>query len=109
MTEPTIALGGYLHNLGVDVDGDFLRESIALLTRLLMELEVSEQIGAERYQRSEEQRTRRNGYRERSWETRVREIPPGVDKSKVSRICQELDEAVTAFRNRSLAAAYPYL
>jgi transposase-like protein len=33
----------------------------------------------------------------------------GVDKSKVSRICKELDEAVTAFRNRPLEADYPYL
>jgi transposase-like protein len=33
----------------------------------------------------------------------------GVDKSKVSRICRELDEAVTAFRGRALEAAYPYV
>jgi transposase-like protein len=138
-----------------------LREGIAVLTRLLMELEVSQQIGAERYQRSEKRQAYRNGYRERPWETRVAEIPlripklrsgnffpsfleprrraerallaviqtayvkgvstrkvdelvqalglTGVDKSKVSRICKELDEAVTAFRNRPLEAEYPYL
>jgi transposase-like protein len=33
----------------------------------------------------------------------------GVDKSKVSRICKELDGAVTAFRSRPLEAEYPYL
>jgi len=33
----------------------------------------------------------------------------GVDKSRVSRICRELDEAVTTFRQRPLEAAYPYL
>ena len=33
----------------------------------------------------------------------------GIDKSKVSRICRELDEAVMAFRNRPLEVAYPYL
>ena len=33
----------------------------------------------------------------------------GVDKSKVSRMCQELDELVEAFRNRSLEGEYPYL
>jgi transposase-like protein len=32
----------------------------------------------------------------------------GIDKSKVSRICKELDEAVTAFRHRPLEVAYPY-
>lgn len=33
----------------------------------------------------------------------------GIDKSKVSRICKRLDEAVEAFRQRPLEAAYPYL
>ena len=33
----------------------------------------------------------------------------GIDKSRVSRICQELDEGVQAFRNRSLAGDYPYI
>ena len=33
----------------------------------------------------------------------------GIDKSKVSRICKELDEGVTAFRERPLEVAYPYL
>jgi putative transposase len=33
----------------------------------------------------------------------------GVSKSKVSRICQELDELVTAFRRRPLAGDYPYV
>jgi putative transposase len=159
MTEPTIALVEYLRNL--DSEGDFLREAMLTLVRLLMEVEVGEQIGAERYERSEERTTQRNGYREREWETRVGELPlripklrrgtyfpsfleprrraerallaviqaayvegvstrkvddlvqalglTGVDKSKVSRICRELDEAVTVFRQRPLEAAYPYL
>jgi transposase-like protein len=33
----------------------------------------------------------------------------GIDKSKVSRICSELDELVAAFRNRPLEGSYPYL
>jgi len=33
----------------------------------------------------------------------------GIDKSKVSRICKELDELVDAFRNRKLDGEYPYL
>lgn len=33
----------------------------------------------------------------------------GIDKSKVSRICRELDEFVEAFRNRPLEGSYPYL
>jgi transposase-like protein len=161
MTDPIVAFRKYLRNAGLDVDGDFLRDSIALLTRLLMEAQVSEQIGVDRYERNEERKTYRNGYRERAWETRVGEIPlripklrrgsyypsfleprrraeralmtviqtayvqgvstrkvddlvqalglSGIDKSKVSRICKELDEAVAAFRNRELPDPYPYL
>jgi transposase-like protein len=33
----------------------------------------------------------------------------GMDKSKVSRICKELDQAVQEFRERPLAASYPYV
>ena len=33
----------------------------------------------------------------------------GIDRSRVSRICQELDEGVTEFRNRPLEADYPHL
>jgi len=161
MAKSTIALAEYLRKIGVEEDSDFLREGIIVLLQLLMEAEVSERIGAERYERSDSRRAYRNGYRERTWETRVGEIPlqipklrsgsyfpnfleprrpaekallaviqsayvagvstrkvddlvqslglTGIDKSKVSRICKELDEAVAAFRNRPLEVAYPYL
>ncbi len=33
----------------------------------------------------------------------------GIDKSKVSRICKELDQAVEQFRHRELQESYPYL
>lgn len=33
----------------------------------------------------------------------------GIDKSQVSRLCQELDERVQQFRNRRLDSSYPYL
>jgi transposase-like protein len=161
MTEPIIALREYLRKMGFEFNSDFLREGITVLTQLLMELEVTEKIGAERYQHSPERVTQRNGYRERTWETRVGEIPlripklrqgvyypdfleprrrteqalvadiqeayiagvstrkvddlvqslglSGVDKSKVSRVCRDLDEGVTGFCNRTLEPSYPYL
>jgi transposase-like protein len=161
MAKASIALREYLRKVGIDLDADFLRESIGLMTRLLMEAEVSEQIGAERYERSNGRQAQRNGYREREWETRVGDIGlripklrqgsyfpsfleprrrperallaviqsayvegvstrkvdnlvqalglTGIDKSKVSRICRELDEAVAIFRQRRLETAYPYL
>jgi len=161
MAEKTIELNEYLRNVGAEGERDFLREAAELVVRLLMDAEVSEQIGAERYERSETREAQRNGYRDRNWETRLGDVRvripklrqgtyypsfleprrraeralmaviqtayvqgvstrkvdalvqalglSGVDKSKVSRICKELDEAVTAFRERPLEVAYPYL
>src|SRR3972149_5528024 len=33
----------------------------------------------------------------------------GIDKSRVSRICKELDEVVETFRNRPLEGTYPFV
>ena len=162
MTENvTIALLQHLRQLGVEEDSDFLREAIQVLMQALIELEVSEQIGAGLYERSASRSTQRNGYRERGYETRVGEIDlripklrhgsyfpslleprkrsekallavvqqayiegvstrkvddlvqalglSGMDKSKVSRICQELDGVVQRFRQRRFEADYPYV
>src|ERR671939_1858085 len=52
-------------------DVDFLREGVRVLSQALMELEVSQHLGAERHERTLERTGYRNGYRERSWDTRV--------------------------------------
>jgi transposase-like protein len=161
MTEPTIALKEYLYNLGMEKDADFLRQGVELLSQLLMEVEVEQQIGAKKHERTEERSNYRNGSRKRSWETRVGEIElaipklrqgsyypslleprrpaekallavvqeaylkgvstrkvdnllkalglTGIDKSKVSRICKELDQVVAEFRQRPLQESYPYV
>jgi len=59
---------------------DVFREGVRLLAEALMELEVSEQVGAGRYERTPERKTYRNGYRERVWETRVGQIPLRIPK-----------------------------
>jgi len=59
---------------------DFLRESLRWVVQQLMEAEVSELIGAERGERSEERLTHRNGYRPRSWATRAGEIELAIPK-----------------------------
>jgi len=41
---------------------------------MVMELEVEQQIGAGKHERTPERSNHRNGYRERTWETRVGEI-----------------------------------
>ncbi len=161
MTDPTIALKEYLINIGLEADADFLRAGVQLLSQMLIEAEVEQQIGAAKHERTPARRNYRNGYRERTWETRVGEVElaipklrrgsyfpslleprrpaekallavvqaaylkgvstrkvdalvkalglSGIDKSKVSRICKELDQAVEQFRHRELQESYPYL
>lgn len=50
---------------------DFLREGVRVLAQALMDLEVSEHVGAMRHERSATRTDHRNGYRERRWDTRV--------------------------------------
>ena len=133
-----------------------------MLSQMVMELKLEQQIGAGKHERTPERNNHRNGYRERTWETRVGEIElaipklrkgsyfpgglleprrpaekallavvqeaylkgvstrkvdalmkalglTGIDKSKVSRICKELDQVAEQFRNRPLQASYPYI
>ena len=65
---------------GEDPEADFLREGVRWLVQELMEAEVSAQIGAERYERSEERTTQRNGYRTRPWETRMGTLEVAIPK-----------------------------
>lgn len=48
MTDPSMGLTEYLHNIGMANDAVFLRESIHVMSELLMEVEVEQQIGARR-------------------------------------------------------------
>src|SRR5919199_2026453 len=61
-------------------DPDFLREGVRVLAEELMELEVSQHLGAERYERTGERRGHRNGTRERPWDTRVGTIELSVPR-----------------------------
>ncbi len=65
----------------LEEDGvDFLRESLLWVVQQLMEAEVSELIGAEHGERSEERLAHRNGYRSRPWQTRAGEIELAIPK-----------------------------
>ena len=57
-----------------DEHADVIRESVRAVAQELMEAEISELIGAERGERSEDRATHRNGYRPRRWDTRAGEI-----------------------------------
>ena len=60
-----------LRKRGMDGDVDLLREALRVLVDTIMDAEVSAQIGAQHGERSPEQVTYRNGYRNRTWDTRV--------------------------------------
>ena len=66
-----VALMDLIRKAEVDDNTDFLREGVRVLSQALMELEVSGRLGAERYERTEDRKGQRNGYRERRWDTRV--------------------------------------
>jgi putative transposase len=59
---------------------DLVRESLRWLVGELMEVEVSELIGAKRGERTEDRATHRNGYRPRRWDTRAGEIELQIPK-----------------------------
>ncbi len=67
----SMALAELVRKAEADGDVDFLKEGVRVLSQALMEVEVAQHIGAERYERSGERNGQRNGYRERSWDTRV--------------------------------------
>jgi hypothetical protein len=61
-------------------DADFLREGVRVLAQAVMELELSQHVGAERYERSPDRRGERNGYRDRQWDTRVGTVELAVPR-----------------------------
>lgn len=76
-----IALMDLLRKAEADQDADFLRDGVRVLTQALMELEITQHIGAERHERTAGRTGQRNGYRERTWDTRV-----GTIELKVPRV-----------------------
>ena len=159
--ELRIGLAGLLRKAKMEHDADFLKEGIRVLSQALMEMEVEEHVGAARHERTPGRVGQRNGYRERSWDTRVGTVElkvprvrdggyfpslleprrraeralsavvqeayvhgvstrkvddlvkalgmGGISKSRVSELCEELDEEVERFRNRPLEGACPYV
>jgi transposase-like protein len=75
-----MALEGLLRKVEVGEDVDFLREGVRVMAQALMELEVSQQLGAERHERTPSRTGQRNGYRERQWDTRVGSIDLSVPR-----------------------------
>lgn len=71
MTNLRMAARRLLNKYELEAPDDFVREMLELAINSLMDAEVTAQIGAARYERSEDRTTWRNGSRSRRWDTRV--------------------------------------
>ena len=71
MARDSIDILELLRKRGVDGDVDFLREALRMLMDAIMDAEVSARIGADHGERTVDRLTHRNGYRSRTWDTRV--------------------------------------
>ena len=73
----------------LDEHADVIREAVRAIAGEMMEVEVSELVGAVRGERRPEDRaTHRNGYRARWWDTRTGEIElqiPKIRQAAISR------------------------
>jgi putative transposase len=78
----------------LDEHADVLRESLKLFVCELMEIEVSELIGAELGERRRDDRARqRNGYRPRRWDTRAGELELRIPVAAGGQLLPELSAA----------------
>jgi transposase-like protein len=77
MTENSLPLADLLAKAG---DPDFLRQAAETVVQMLMEADVEGKIGAGRHERSGERITYRNGYRDRSLDTRLGELHLRIPK-----------------------------
>ena len=77
MTEDKIALKALLEQAS---DADFLRDIIGFAAERMMALEVEALTGADYRARNPERSNSRNGYRERSWETRAGTVALQIPK-----------------------------
>ena len=80
MAKPRMDLPAFVGKLMREQDGDMLREGVRVLAQALMEAEVTELVGAERHERTDERTRYRNGSRARTWDTRVGTIELEVPK-----------------------------
>src|SRR6266498_2048156 len=80
MATPRMDITSFVGKLLEEDDVDLLREGVRVLAQALTETEVSSQIGAAPYERSSGRAAYRNGYRTRTWDTRVGTIELKIPK-----------------------------
>ncbi len=75
-----MALEELLRKAQLDGDVDFLRDGVQTLAQAMIDLEVTQQVGAEPYERTAARTGQRNGSRDRTWDTRVGTMEPNVPR-----------------------------
>lgn len=80
MATPRMDVTSFVGKLLEQDEVDVLREGVRTLAQMLMEIEVSGQIGAGHYERSPERSAYRNGYRTRRWDTRAGTVELKIPK-----------------------------
>ena len=78
--ETRMALAELLRKAEAEPGLDVRREGVRVRAEALMDLEVTQHVGAERHARTGERSGQRNGYRERGWDTRVGTIDVRVPR-----------------------------
>jgi transposase-like protein len=80
MATPRMDVSSFVGKLLEEDDVDVLRDGVRVLAQALMETEVSGQIGAAPYECFSSCTAYRNGYRTRTWDTRVGTIELKIPK-----------------------------
>ncbi len=87
MVETTMDVTGWLHKQLEEASPDLLRAMVKDFAEALMGAEAEALCGAPYGERSPERVNRRNGYREREWDTRVGSIELAVPKLRRAATC----------------------
>jgi len=77
---PQTVLRNLLEQIRISEDIDVLRETAEWTVQQLIEVDVTQQIGAARYEQTETRQTQRNGFRPRTLDTRLGELDLKIPK-----------------------------
>lgn len=80
MVNNNMDLMDWLRKQVEEADADFLREAVSFMVSSLMDAEVSAICGADYQERAAERTNKRNGYRDRDWDTRAGTIELSIPK-----------------------------
>lgn len=80
MAEGSVPVSEWLRKGLIEHGQDLVREMLSMMAQLLMSADVDSLCGASYGTRSDERSNRRNGYRSRSWDTRVGSIELAIPK-----------------------------